>query len=602
MSKHRLIMTLWGCISLGNFVAAAIQSPQLTGAADQAAFSEKLVGVDAIINKALDIFNVPGGAVGVIANGQIILCKGYGVRDRVDDLPVTENTLFAIGSCTKAFTTFALGQLVDEGKITWDSPVIQYLPEFRLKDQHATHRLTIRDLVTHRSGMPRHDFVWYNSNFLRGELLFRLQYLEFSSDLREKFQYNNLMYGIAGLVIEKVTGQTWEEIVRARILAPLGMNRSNFSVQDSQMSDDFAQPYQEKDEKIERVPFRNITNVGPAGSINSSVADMVKWLQIQLSEGNCAGVPLINKTTLQEMHTLQMPIPSYPNESIYAFGYGLGWMIGIHNGRYCVSHGGGIDGFISNVALLPRDGIGVVVLSNNSPYGYGFVTAVTNTILDRLIDAQDMDWVAHLNEKCSQLKEAQKKNEIPSETSLSAFDQYVGNYEHPAYGIVKIFLKEGILMAECNRIDYKLQHNNYDSFAVAVNTFAINNLPFQFLRTNSGEICELHIPFEPSVEPIVFKKIPHNELLTSEYLSQFLGVFEGAGVSIEVQWKGNQLALAASGQPSSDLIPTTSCLFAIKGLPGSSAEFVKDSSGMVVELLLANPYGKISFKLKENVR
>ena len=193
-------------------------------------------------------------------DGKVVFTKGYGVRNFSEPLPVTENSLFAIGSCSKAFTTFALGQLVDEeeGMIAWDDPVIKYIPEFPLTRYSCHPSPTIKDIVTHRSGLPRHDFVWYNSKFSRSELLNRLQHLEPTSDLREKFQYNNLMYAVAGLVIERVTGQTWEDFVQSRIFDPIGMNLSNFSVDDSQKSNDYASPHSERNEQTAVIPFRNL--------------------------------------------------------------------------------------------------------------------------------------------------------------------------------------------------------------------------------------------------------------------------------------------------------------------------------------------------------
>lgn len=586
-------MALCGFAQVSGFCDAAVLPLSFDAARDT--FQDKLAGLDEIINKALAAFNVPGGAVGIVVNGQVILCNGYGVRDREHNVPVTKNTLFAIGSCTKAFTTFVIGQLVDEGKLAWDDPVIKHLPELRLKDEYATHRLTIRDLVTHRSGVPRHDFLWYNSDFSREEILLRLPHLEFSADLREKFQYNNVMYGVAGLVIEKVTGQTWEQASQMRLFTPLGMSHSNFSVQDSQASDDFAEPHMEKEDRMEKVPFRKITNVGSAGSINSTAADMVKWLQLQLSDGGA----LIKKTTLQEMHTMQMAIPAYPTEAFTSFGYGLGWMIGLYNGYYCVSHGGGIDGFISHVALLPEERIGVVVLSNSSPNGYGFVASMTNAVLDRMVGAQDEDWVAKWNEKWSQLKAAQtKETASQSPSSLSDFYAYVGNYAHPAYGMLKLSEKEGSLVAEYNRIDYNLQHSNHDVFSGALNAYENHHLSFQFFRDVSGEICEVRIPFEPAVKPIVFKKMPDDGLLSVDYLKPFTGTFEAAGISVEIQLQGGQLVVIAPGQPSAGLEAAKPSLFNIKGAPGSTVEFIKGAAGEVTELLFTHPYGQLIFKKK----
>ena len=235
-----------------------------------------LIGFDSFVNEAIKAWEVPGLALGIVKDGRIILAQGYGFRDIEGKLPVTPKTLFAIGSCTKAFTTFVMGTLVDEGKLDWDAPVRNYIPEFRMYDRVATELMTPRDLVTHRSGLPRHDLVWYNATISRKKIVDRLPYLVPSETFRSKFQYNNLMFMTAGYLVERVTGQSWEDTVRHRIFEPLGMTGSNFSVKDSQKTADFAKPYADRDDKVVEVPFRDISNAGPAGSINSNVEDMAR--------------------------------------------------------------------------------------------------------------------------------------------------------------------------------------------------------------------------------------------------------------------------------------------------------------------------------------
>lgn len=192
-----------------------------------------LESFDARITKALDDYNVPGLALGVIVDGHIVYAKGFGYRDFENKSPVNTETLFAIGSCTKAFTTFIMGNLVEEGLFHWDQPVIDVLPDFRLWDQYATTSLTIRDLLTHRSGLPRHEFAWYNSNISKKDMLKRLRFLQPSSDIRQRYQYGNLMYFTVGLAMEEATGKIWEEIVEEKILRPLGMKNTNFSVEET---------------------------------------------------------------------------------------------------------------------------------------------------------------------------------------------------------------------------------------------------------------------------------------------------------------------------------------------------------------------------------
>ena len=273
-----------------------------------AAMKKSLDGFDAVVEKAIKDFKVPGLAIAVVKDGEVIYAKGFGQRDVEKDLPVTPRTLFAIGSCTKAFTTFVMGTLVDEGKLEWDTPVRTYLPGFRMSDPIATESITPRDLVTHRSGLPRHDMVWYNSRLTGKDVVPRLAHFELTEPFRSKFQYNNMMFMVAGYLIETIDGRPWEEAVRERIFQPLGMASSNFSVLDSQKADDFAPPYDEQEGKVRAIPFRDITNVGPAGSINSNVAEMARWVAVHTHGGKLGGKSIISPSVLAELHTPQMTI------------------------------------------------------------------------------------------------------------------------------------------------------------------------------------------------------------------------------------------------------------------------------------------------------
>src|SRR4051794_14282864 len=317
-------------------------------------------GFEGFVDNVLKDWNLPGLAVGIVQSNKTIYAKGFGFRDVEKRLPVTTNTLFAIGSTTKAFTCAVLGTLVDEGKLDWDKPVRNYIPEFRLKDSHATELTTPRDLVTHRTGLPRHDLVWYGSTSIsRREVMQRLAYLEPSHAFREKFQYNNLMYVVAGHLIETITGQRWEENVRQRIFAPLGITNSNFSVRDSQRVTDFALPYREEKDEVKRIPFRNIDLVGPAGSINSSIHDMIPWLMLNLNKGKHGDRAIINASTLADIHSPQMTTGATVERADSSQPvYCLGWGISTDHGHRRLAHGGGIDGFITQVILYPDDALG----------------------------------------------------------------------------------------------------------------------------------------------------------------------------------------------------------------------------------------------------
>ncbi len=598
MTKNKHIAILSASLLIGSGPLAASESSQEIKEISLD-IPKKLDEIDSMMNRALESFRIPGMAVGIVMNGQVIFTKGYGVRKFSELTPVTENTLFAIGSCSKAFTTFALGQLVDEGAIGWEDPVIKYIPEFRLHDIHATHHLTIRDLVTHRSGLPRHDMVWYNSKFPRCEILNRLQHLEPTCDLREKFQYNNLMYAVAGLVIERVSGQTWEDFVGSHIFSPLGMNRSNFLVDESQQSNDFASPHTEKNKQIELISFRPLSNIGPAGSINSSVENMTRWIQLQLSQGEMNGKRLIHSETLKEMHIVHMPVHSPFFEDM--FGYGLGWFTGLHKGHYVVTHGGGIDGFISQVLLLPEEKIGVVILTNSDSH-FLFPLSATLGIADMLLGKENDQWLSKVEEKEKQMKElmeAKDTGEVVAEAiSACSFEQYIGDFEHPGYGIIRIFLDQDKLCASFNDLSYVLTNKCYDHFTGASKLIMDHKFSCSFIRNATGEISEFHIGLELALTPIVFKRKAADELLAADYLKKFTGTFECSVFSVEVALKKGRLIATVLGQPPYEMKPEKPNLFSLKESPNCSLQFIPAPEGTISSLQLVQAGQTFTLKAK----
>jgi len=346
---------------------------------------------DNFVNQALKDWKVPGVAVAVVRGDKVILLKGYGYRDIERQVPVTPGTLFGIGSITKSFTVSTLGMEMDEGKVDWDKPVRDYLPTFKMYDPAVTEQLTIRDLITHRSGLPRHDMVWYSSDFSREDIIHRLQYLELNKPLRSTFQYNNMMFMTAGYIAGLLNGKSWEETIRDRIFTPLGMNGTNFSLRDSQGSPDFALPYRKGTDvkaAVQRMPFDeqcpDRCAIGPAGEINSNAADMSRYVLFHLNKGTFQGKTLLSENNALQMQTPQMVIqgaPDFPEES--EDSYGMGFMVSQYRGHKRVEHGGNLDGFSAELAFLPNDGIGVVVLTNLD--GTGMANAIAWNVFDRLL-------------------------------------------------------------------------------------------------------------------------------------------------------------------------------------------------------------------------
>ncbi len=274
--------------------------------------------IDNIANSALQMFNVPGMAIGIVIDDQIILSRGYGFCNVSEKCLVTEHTLFPIASCTKAFTALALSQLVEEGKVALDDLVKNNIPEFCLMDQDTTNNLTIPDLLAHRTGIARHDPIWFYSDIPRSRVIGILKYFEPVCRLREEFQYNSFMYSIAGVVIERITGQSWEDVISTRLLDPLEMKDSNVSLKELQRSSDFSLPHAKIDGIVKNIPFRNTFSVESGGGINSNILDMTHWVRFQLSDGNFLNKNIVQAQTLKELHTMQMPFSSPPidNEEI----------------------------------------------------------------------------------------------------------------------------------------------------------------------------------------------------------------------------------------------------------------------------------------------
>jgi len=470
-----------------------------------------LNGLDGFVEQVMKDWKIPGLAVAVVKDGKVVYAKGFGYRDVQKGLKVTPDTLFAIGSCSKAFTATAMAILADEGKLDWDKPVRNYLPELMLHDAYATAHIRPRDLVSHQSGLPRHDMVWYGSPLSRKEIFERLLHLEPSRPLHGKYQYNNLMFLAAGVLIERVSGATWEEFVRKRILDPLEMKTSNFSVKDSQKTSDFSLPYSEVKGEVKAIPFRNIDTIGPAGSINSSVNEMARWLLAQLGKGKFNGKQIVSEKSLAETHTPQIVAGGdlKYDESFYS-SYALGWVVTSYRGHPAIAHSGGIDGFTSQVRFLPKDQLGVVVLTNSASPASGLI--VSNAV-DRMLGLSEAPWARRALDDAAKAKEAQAKAKSEDEAKRKkdappthALRDYAGQFEHPAYQTLVITQEGERLKFDLHGLTGGLNHYHYDIFQAAEGTAALEGTKVAFLMNRAGEIDRVSIALEPSVKEIVFTR------------------------------------------------------------------------------------------------
>ena len=492
---------------------------------ETATHATQLAGFEDNVSTVLQDGKVPGAAVILIKDGDVLLARGFGKRNKSENLNVTPRTLFPIGSSSKAFTTAAVAMLVEEGKLEWDKPIRDYLPTFKVYDQFATERITVRDLLCHRSGLSRHEFMWYGSSMTRKEMIERLAYLQPNVDFRARYQYNNLMYATAGYLIEVVTGRTWEECVATRIFKPLGMNTSNTDVEASQKTDDYALPYEERKGEIEEVPFYSAFQaMGPAGSISTNLEDIEHWLRFQLNEGKHGETQLLGAEYLTQTHTPQVVVPageSVPmgkHPEVVNSCYGLGWSISSYRGHRMVEHGGSIDGFMAEVVLLPDDHIAVAVFTNRGSTLAPYIIAFS--ACDRLLGAEKADWNERLQKEFADLKAKaeqqlaemqQAEPAIPNTHPSHPLDAYCGRYENPGYGIVTINRVEDRLQWTYNDIPSSLTHVHYDIFELNFERFDFKTR-MSFATSEKGDIESLAVKLEPTVKAQVFMRIAEKEV------------------------------------------------------------------------------------------
>ncbi len=441
--------------------------------------------LDAFAARVLKEFEVPGLAVAIVKDGRVVLEKGYGVRKLGEPAPVDENTLFGIASNTKAFTSAALAMLVDEGKITWDDPVTKHLPSFQLYDPYVTREMTIRDLLTHRSGLGlgAGDLLWWPpTDYSRDEIIRRFRYVRPATSFRSRYAYDNVLYMIAGQVVAAVSGKSWDDFIKERIFTPLGMTTSNTSVAALTASRNAATPHAKVDGRLKASAPQPLENVGPAGAINSSVWEMARWVMVQLNRGRIPAIDtsprLFSERQSREMWSAQTITPlGDPPPHLAALrsnfsAYGLGWGLTEYRGFKTVSHTGGLMGYVSRVTLVPDLNLGVVVLTNQQ--SGGAFQSLTYRILDHYMNAPATDWVAAFK-KSEEMGLARAAEVEKRQASARAADskpslplaKYAGRYTDAWYGDITISVETDKLVLRFSRTPSlvgDLEHWQHDTF------------------------------------------------------------------------------------------------------------------------------------------
>ena len=554
----------------------------LTQGIPAAAQEATLNGFDDYVNKALKDWELPGLAIAIVKNDKIVYAKGFGVRKLGDPAPVDEKTLFAIGSSSKAFTAAGIAMLVDEGKIKLDDPVTKYLPGFQLFDPYVTREITVRDLLCHRSGLERGDFIWYGTSYDRDEIWNRIRYVKPSWSFRSKFGYQNIMYLAAGQVLARVSGKSWDDFVRDRIFKPLEMTSTNTTIRAFAGQNNVATPHAKVEDKVRTIPWRNIDNIAPAGSINSNVTDMAQWGRLQLAEGSYKGARLISSAEMTEMHEPQTIIPKDPQLSMFMpdshfRSYGLGWMLQDYKGRKVVQHGGAIDGMIAMVGMIPEEKLGVVILSNLQ--GQLLPTALMFRIFDTYLGGPQKDWAGEMlkglkgleDQGKAALKKMEESRVKGTQPSL-ALEKYAGTYKDEALGDAKVTLENGKLVVRTPAFVGDLEHWHYDTFRATFRDNAVGGKTMATFTLNSQakpdalNIADLGLTFKRAAD----EAKPGTAIAMSEAdLKKFAGKYELKAPAIEVSVEiiGGKLKAVLPGQPAYTLVPVAANRFQIEGAP-----------------------------------
>jgi CubicO group peptidase (beta-lactamase class C family) len=478
--------------------------------------------IDSLVEKAMNKFNVVGAAVAIVKDGKIIHSKGYGIKSIETKEKVNEHTNFAIGSNTKAFTTAALSILIDEGKLSWQDRVKDYIPEFKMYNDYVTENFNIQDLLTHRSGLGlgAGDLMFFpeGGNFTIQDVLSYFQYFEPVSAFRTKFDYDNLLYIVAGEVIARVSGMIWENFVKTRIMEPLNMDNSFSSLTQITDRSNVATPHSTEAghlKTISHYEFDSEKINGAAGAIFSNVDDLCHWMLLHLNKGKYGEnleQQLFSEANQNEMWKIHTTLGANPNPryNSHFAGYGLGWGLTDVKGNMSVSHTGGLPGMLSKTALVPDMYLGVVVLTNTSNGGAGVFLSVTQTIIDSYLGLDDFEWI---EKYYKQFQSRQGKADSVTiqvwETVKSANDDhinvkdYIGIYKDKWFGKVEVFMDKDQLWFK----SYRSPKLNGPMFYYKANAFAIK---WEYQDMNADAFAIFSLDEEGKAQSIRMKGISPN--------------------------------------------------------------------------------------------
>ena len=474
----------------------------------------RLEGLDAFVENGMRAWGVPGLALAIVKDDRVVVARGYGTRKLGEDAPVDETTIFAVASNTKALTAGLLGTLVDEGKLGWDDRVVDWLPSFQMWDPYVTRDIRVRDLLIHRSGLHTYggDHLWIGNDLSREDILSRIRHFEPRAPFRTKYQYQNLMYLVAGQVAAAAAGKSWDDALRERLLDPLGMKESSTTLGSLDGRDNVATPHELVDGTLAPVAFDNVDSVGPAASLNSNAIELAQWMRLQLGRGELDGNRLLSEGVIREMQTVQMPLGvsdwSKDNLGQTFAGYGLGWGLWNYRGHKAVSHGGALSGMISRQVFVPDEGLGIVILTNLAPNN--LPRAISFWVLDAFLGEPERDWSAVYLERKREGEERGAKAErelhasrIQGTSPSLPLESFAGTYANPMSGPAEVRVEDGQLVFDYNpRHAGRLEHWHHDTFRVTWNDPIFDMPEKAFVRfelDESGAVASLETSFYQSI-------------------------------------------------------------------------------------------------------
>ncbi len=530
-----------------------------------------LDGFETYAQDAMASWHCPGVAVAIVQGDELLHQSAHGWRDVERQLPLTVDTRFAMASVTKAFTAMSVALLVDEGTLAWDTPVREYLPEFLLDDPYATQHVSVRDMLSHRTGMPRHDLAAWRLDVSRAEFVGRMRHLRFSASFRERYQYNNLMYYAAAHLVERVAGRPWEDLVRERIFEPLAMDATNLVPQPPRPGLVNAEGYRvDRDDDggvrgLQHMPFGPHTALSPgaAGALFSTLSDLVSWLGVHVNGGRAGDVQLVSPGALAQMHLPQTVVPvtgmrqALLGDTIAT--YGMGWEIQPYRGHTLVRHGGNVEGHSLMIGFVPQHRLGVVSLTNIAQLP--LAELLLYEAIDRSLGLPERGWNDRFHAAFDPVIAGQARSKrtaaqerLPDAAPSRSTDAYEGTFGADGYPSFEVGHDAGALRARLlGSLPWStLRHYHYDVFEWHLTDFD-HVVKIRFLGSDTGEIDAVAIPIEPEVGDVTFRRAPPD--LSDDVIAALLGTYDTpiAGVSLTITAHDGALSLTRTASAPESL-------------------------------------------------